>query len=176
MPAIIYGHIAFRRLLAFAADWLIIALWGGLLFGFSLLATGGELVRPGEPWAAQGLGFLTMTLPVTLYFAFCESSRWRASLGKRVAGLVVFRESGARLSFGRAFFRNAIKFVPWEFGHTVAQHAASAGSEEFPVWLWGPAAAAAVGPLWWFAAMCATGRAPYDRWTDARVMRLQERE
>ena len=91
---------AVRRLFAFAVDCLIVALWGAVLFAVVMLATGGNPPRPGNPWTAQVIGFMTMTLPVTLYFGLWESSRWRASPGKRIAGLTVSRQSGGRLSFG----------------------------------------------------------------------------
>jgi uncharacterized RDD family membrane protein YckC len=163
--------VAVRRLLAFAVDWLVVLLWCGLLFGSVMIATSGHPPRPDNPWTAQAIGFLTMTLPVTLYFALCESSAFRASLGKRVLGLVVSRDTGERLAFAPALLRNAIKFVPWEFGHTVAQQAALSGEGGFPAWVWGPAIVALVGPLWWLVAIIATGRAPYDRWALARVLR-----
>ncbi len=146
------------------------ALWIGVLFAAVMLATGGNPPRPGNPWTAQGIGFITMTLPVTLYFGLWESSRWRASLGKRIVGLVVSRQAGGRLSFGRAVLRNAIKFVPWESGHTVAQQAAFAGDGGFLAWVWGPAVVAVVVPLWWLVTLIATGRTPYDRWVGARVV------
>ena len=117
------------------------------------------------------IGFVTMTLPFTLYFALCESSRWRASIGKRIVGLGVFRRSGEQLSFARALLRNASKFAPWEFGHTLAQQATFAGDGGFPVWLWGPTVIAVIGPLWWLAALFVTGDTPYDRWADARIAR-----
>ncbi len=161
--------IALRRVLAFAVDWLVVVLWGGVLFGGVMILTSGNPPRPENPWKAQGIGLLTMTVPVTLYFALFESSALRASLGKRVLGLVVSGETGERLLFGSALLRNAIKFVPWEFGHTVAQQAAFSGEGGFPVWVWGPATVALVGPVWWLIAMIATGRTPYDRWAFARV-------
>ncbi len=150
-------------------DWLVVVLWGGLLFGVVMIATSGNPPRPENPWKAQGIGFLTMTIPFTVYFALCESSAMRASLGKRLLGLVVSRETGERLSFGSALLRNAVKFVPWEFGHTVAQQAALSGEEGFPTWVWGPAIVALAGPVWWLITMIATGRTPYDRWASARV-------
>ena len=70
--------IAVRRSLAFALDWLVVVLWGGILFGGVMIATNGNPLRPENPWAAQAIGLLTMTVPVTLYFALCESSAWRA--------------------------------------------------------------------------------------------------
>jgi uncharacterized RDD family membrane protein YckC len=167
--------IALRRLFAFAIDWLVVVLWGGVVFGAVMLATGGDPPRPANPWAAQAIGFLTMTAPVTLYFALCESSAMRASLGKRVLALAVSRETGERLPFGSALLRNAVKFVPWEFGHMVAQQAIFSGDAEFPAWLWGPVIIAYGGPLWWLVALIATGRTPYDRWASARVARSRER-
>ena len=87
--------IAVRRLLAFAVDWFVlVVLWGGLVFGAVMIATGGNPPQPASPWAAQGISFLTVTLPFTLYSALCESSPMRASLGKRALGLVVSRETG----------------------------------------------------------------------------------
>lgn len=164
----------FLRLVAFAVDWLILAVWGSIIFGIVTLVSGGYPQRPEGAWTAEAIGFLTMTLPFTLYFAFCESSRWRASIGKLIFSLVVVRRSGEKTSFTRALFRNAIKFVPWEFGHMLTQQAAYAGGGDFPVWLWGPAAIAAVGPMWWLLGLFAQGETPYDRWTDVRITRSTE--
>jgi len=125
--------------------------------------------RPGGAWTAQAIGFLTMTLPVTLYFALCENSPMQATLGKRALGLRVESGSGKRLSVGAALLRNAAKFAPWEFGHTVAQQAAYSGDGDFPAWLWIPAAVAAGGPVWWLVSLFTSGRTPYDRWADARI-------
>ncbi len=150
-------------------DWLFLAVWAGLLFGIVMLITKGNPSQPANPWVGQLIGLVTMTFPFTLYFALCESSRWQASIGKRVVRLHVSRRSGGRLSLSRAFLRNAIKFLPWEFGHTVAQQAFAAGDEPFPLWLWGPFIIAMVGPLWWIVSLALTGHTPYDRWTSARV-------
>lgn len=141
----------YRRLLAFAVDWGVFALWAGVIFAIVMLATGGEPPQSESPWIAQAIGFVSVTLPFTLYFALCESSRWRASIGKRALGLIAVRRSGEKLSFARALLRNAIKFAPWEFGHTVVQQAIHAKGEDFPDWLWGPMALAMLGPIWWIA-------------------------
>ncbi len=76
--------ILWRRLLAFLIDWLILALWGGLLFASVMIATDGKPRQAGGPWIAHMISFLGMTLPFSLYFAFCESCQWRASIGKRL--------------------------------------------------------------------------------------------
>jgi uncharacterized RDD family membrane protein YckC len=123
--------VAVRRVLAFAIDWLVVVLWGGVVFAAVMIATSGNPPRPENPWSGQVIGLIAMTVPVTLYFALCESSAMRASLGKRMVGLVVTRETGGRLLFGAALLRNGVKFVPWEFGHTVAQQAAFSGEAGF---------------------------------------------
>jgi len=161
--------VAVRRLLAFSVDWLLMALWGGALFGTVMIATGGNPPRPDGPWIAQGIGFLTMTVPVLLYFAVCESSVMRASVGKRALGLIVLGEAGERLSFGSAVLRNGIKLAPWEFGHTLAQQAAFSGEGGLATWIWVPATFAFVGPVAWMAGVVVTGRAPYDYLARARV-------
>jgi uncharacterized RDD family membrane protein YckC len=163
--------VVLLRLCAFSVDWLLIALWGGALFGVVMFASGGSPPRPDSPWQAQGIGFVTMTLPVVLYFAVCESSVMRASVGKRVLGLVVTDETGARLSFRSAFLRNAIKFAPWEFGHTVAQQAVFSGEAGFATWVWVPAAIAFICPVLWVAGIVVRGRAPYDDLARTRVGR-----
>lgn len=145
--------------------------WGGVVFGAVMLVASGNPRRPDNPWSAQAVSFLTMTMPVILYFAVCESSSTRASLGKRVLGLVVSREMGERLPLGAAFLRNAAKFAPWEMGHTVAQQAVFSGDSGLPAWVWGPGAIAFLGPVWWIVALLVQGRTPYDRWASAVVVR-----
>jgi uncharacterized RDD family membrane protein YckC len=46
-----------------------------------------------------------------LYAAFSESSKWRATLGKRILGLQVVTSSGGKLSFGQASVRHFMKFL-----------------------------------------------------------------
>jgi uncharacterized RDD family membrane protein YckC len=162
--------VAVRRLFAFAVDWfVVVVLWGGMICGAVMLATGGKPPRPGSPWAGQAIGFLSITMPFTLYLALFESSPMRASLGKRALGLVVSQETGGRLSFGSALLRKAVKFAPWEFGHIVTWQSFFSGEEGLPAWVWGPATIAFVGPVWWLVTIIATGRTPYDRWASARV-------
>lgn len=166
--------IAVRRLLAFTVDWFVVLVWGAVLFGVVTIVTNGNLPQPTSAWQAQGIGLLAMTLPITLYFAVCEASPMRASLGKRCLGLVISGETGGRLSFGAALARNAIKFVPWELGHVVAHQAVFSADGGLETWGHGAVALAGAVPCWWLAAMLRTGRAPYDRWTKAWVTRADD--
>ena len=46
-----------------------------------------------------------------LYCAFMESSKWRATLGKRLLGLQVMNIDGGRVTFGQATVRHFMKFL-----------------------------------------------------------------
>lgn len=112
-----------QRLAAFGVDYLVILLYMGVLalVMTTVMTTVGaplaETLR--APWQAQLLGFVTLTLPVGLYFAVAEGV-FGATLGKRLLGLRVVDARGGRLSPGRSLLRSAVKFSPWELGHTAA--------------------------------------------------------
>jgi uncharacterized RDD family membrane protein YckC len=161
--------VGLRRLVAFCVDWLLIALWGSVLFGAVMALTGGRGTSVGDPWTSQAIGLVTMTIPVTLYFALTESSGWQASVGKRILRLRVTSASGERLSPGRSLLRNAVKFIPWELGHTVAQQAAFAGDARVPLWVWLISAVSFGIPLIWVITVLLRNRTPYDVWAGAAV-------
>lgn len=54
---------------------------------------------------------LVATLMAWLYFAFCESSAWQATLGKLAVGIRVTDVHGARISLPRALGRYPAKFL-----------------------------------------------------------------
>jgi len=68
---------------------------------------------------SQLMGFLFVTLPVILYFAFGESSRHQATWGKQRLKLKVTDYNGNKVGFWRAFARTLLKFIPWEISHTL---------------------------------------------------------
>ena len=111
-----------------------------------------------------------MTLPVVLYFSISESSGHKATFGKRALGLTVIGVAGGIVSFGRSLARSSIKFIPWEFGHIVANQAAFSGDAELPTWVYGPMAVAFLVPLWWLVSMFSNGRTPYDRASSTQVV------
>ena len=106
-------RVSWRRLAAFAVDYLVIACYLGLLYmvGRSVGVTWVQ-----TPWQAHLLGFTTLTLPVTLYFALLEARG--ATLGKQVLGLRVTGHRGDPLPLDRSLLRSAVKFLPWELSHT----------------------------------------------------------
>jgi uncharacterized RDD family membrane protein YckC len=114
--------LLWSRLLAFAVDYLFIALYLLLLVGVGALirltplcADFGALFA--NPASAELTSFILLVLPVLLYFALMESSRWQATIGKRVVGLRVMTMGGGRVGFPRSLLRNALKLIPWELAH-----------------------------------------------------------
>jgi uncharacterized RDD family membrane protein YckC len=116
-----------RRLLAFALDYVLIAIYLAVLALGSLvvLATplrGAYAAVWANAWSAELAGFFLLTAPVIVYFALSESSREGATLGKQIAHLRVLGVDGRRLRVGSAFLRSAIKFLPWELAHFTIWH------------------------------------------------------
>jgi uncharacterized RDD family membrane protein YckC len=59
-----------------------------------------------------GIAFIAvLTIGGWLYCAFSESSKWRATIGKRMIGLEVVNASGGKLTFGQASVRHFMKFL-----------------------------------------------------------------
>jgi uncharacterized RDD family membrane protein YckC len=163
------SSVGLRRLVALGVDWLVIVLWGGMLLAAVMALSDGRGPNIRSPWIAQGIGFVSMTVPVTLYFVVSESSRWRASVGKRLLRLSVTTTLGQRMPWARSLLRNTVKFIPWECGHMVAQQAIYAGHGQPPVWVWGFAAVSLALPLVWVVTALLRNRTPYDAWSEAVV-------
>jgi len=68
-----------------------------------------------DPWETKvftGVAYiLILAVGSWLYCAFAESSRWRATVGKRLLGLQVVTLEGERTSFGQATARHFMKFL-----------------------------------------------------------------
>jgi len=110
-----------RRLLAYSIDiTLLYAMLVGLQVGF-VAVTGGVV----NDWiAAQHMGiltwgwiFLTISLPMWLYFILNESGPRQASLGKSLLGLKVTDLNGNRLMVTTATWRTVCKLAFFEIGH-----------------------------------------------------------
>ena len=96
----------FRRRLAYWID--ITLLYAGLLalqFGFTTLtnaAFANWLVSRHNGFLTFGWIFLTISLPMWLYFILNESATYQATFGKLLLGLKVTDLSGNRLTVARA--------------------------------------------------------------------------
>ena len=117
-----------KRLKAFMLDCLIIFAYLVVLAGvnYGILLSGGvfENSSPNfaSPIARDAIAFLTLILPVILYFTLQESSSRQATWGKRKVGIRVVNASGGRLSKKQAFVRSLVKFLPWQIAHTCIYH------------------------------------------------------
>lgn len=98
------------RTLAYLIDSLIGGV--GLFFAIQALAVAlglsvaGNVTHQGAGAAGAALGsllgFMLGLLSSSLYYTILESSKWQATIGKRLLGLRVTDEAGARIGFGRA--------------------------------------------------------------------------
>lgn len=111
-----------RRLVAFAYDYIVIAMYIGVLAGISLLIEPvGELLRQRlftTPVTSDLAGFVLLILPVILYFTLQEGSARGSTWGKRRTGVRVVSVQGEPIGYGRALLRAAVKFLPWQIAHT----------------------------------------------------------
>ena len=111
-----------ERVAAFVLDYGIILVYLGAITLFALLMNSLFSVNQWlftDRIRAQLSGFLFITLPVSLYFAFSESSIRQATWGKQRLGLKVTDRTGNRIAFWRAVARTGLKFIPWELAHTL---------------------------------------------------------
>ena len=116
-----------RRIAAFAWDYLVVVAYIVLLAVFSSIAWFGVLGRlPGagdrSPWLFDLIAFVTLVLPVILYFSVHEASASQATWGKRRAGVRVTTVDGGRLNMRRSLLRSGLKFLPWQIVHTALFH------------------------------------------------------
>lgn len=111
-----------RRTQAFLLDYVAILAYMALLAAvFVPLSRGaqGSRLRSLSPLGGDLLAFVTLVLPVTLYFAIGDASRKQGSWGKQRMGIRVQTLDGQRLGLGRSLLRSALKFLPWQTAHTV---------------------------------------------------------
>jgi uncharacterized RDD family membrane protein YckC len=113
----------FKRLLAYLLDCTIGYLVLLLLVQAVILAPVRESVGLTDDWFRDPVNtylyvFITISLPMILYFTLFDSSRWQASPGKRLFGLqTVNAQRQTSVAFGKAFLRNLLKLLPWEISH-----------------------------------------------------------
>ncbi len=176
-------NLALRRLLAFLVDYGVMVLFVAVLSatGFAIRAQLG--LTPSAPTTfkqkllAQALIVATVTLPIVIYFAVSESSRWQATIGKRVLRLQVKAYRGGRPPLLRTLLRAVAKFAPWELAHTGVWHVpgtpfvSEPAAFNYAIWI-----TATLLALWWFASLwLGDGRTPYDRIAGTVVTRCAKR-
>jgi len=122
-----YGSFGIR-LKAFAFDYLIICGYIFLLAAVTMAVIKiSEFLElslrwPKNPVLADLMAFITLVLPVILYFTLQESSSKQSTWGKRKAGIWVVNANGGRLTRMQAFVRSLVKMIPWQIAHTCLFH------------------------------------------------------
>ena len=117
-----------KRLKAFSYDYLIICAYIILLVAATIVAVktagfmGLSLRWPQNPPRADLMAFVTLILPVIMYYTLSESSPKQATWGKRKVGIQVVNADGGRLNRIPAFVRALVKLLPWQIGHTCLFH------------------------------------------------------
>ena len=167
------------RIKAFAFDYLVILGYLAVLAGVGTWLTLGPVgdrwtLLMSDPIRADFVAFLTLVLPMVLYFALSEASAVGGTVGKRRVGLRVVGHSGARLRLPRSVARSGLKFLPWQMAHTAMFHIPG-----FPVSPGEPPAWSPVilGIVWLLVALYLLGLTPvfggrtlYDRVTGSTVV------
>ena len=117
-----------KRLKAFGFDYLIICGYIILLTGVTMVVVkfssllGLPLRWPENPILANSMAFVTLVLPVILYFTFQESSPKQSTWGKRKVGIRVVNAGESTLTRSQAFIRSLVKVIPWQIAHTCLFH------------------------------------------------------
>jgi len=169
----------FKRLLAYLVDLLVIYLYIFVLFASSM---GVNEIFPFHHLMAKsyvlrhGISFLSLSLPVFLYFFLSEAGPKGATLGKRLMKLKVVPNPFGTISKKDLAIRNMLKFLPWEWAHTFIHlnpDFLTSGQASTPALIVGyifPVAIMVVFVIMIF--FSSKHLAPYERWSNTRVVQL----
>ncbi|MGH2401404.1 MAG: RDD family protein [Candidatus Limnocylindria bacterium] len=110
-----------RRTGAAGLDYLVIVAWVGVVTVIGAVA---RTLAPGvmdglfaSPIGGELAGFMSLTMPVALYFIVLEASPSGGTWGKRRLGLRVTTVDGERIGLRRSAARTILKLLPWELSH-----------------------------------------------------------
>jgi uncharacterized RDD family membrane protein YckC len=164
--------LAWRRVAAWAVDWLIISAYAVALVPLGLLLVGRSVRLPSLGWNAAS--FIVLIVPATVWLAAWEGARSGATPGKRLLGLRVRLSREGDVGRRRAAVRNTLKVaLPWELGHTAAFLLADpkgSGSTAL-VGMASAVLACALAAGYVASVFIGTGRTPYDLAAATRVVR-----
>jgi len=107
-------------MLAFGLDGVLIAFATAALYAIFQATVGAPVDVFPQAWQWKSFLFALATVPSTIYFVLCESSRSQATFGKRVLHVRVVDVYGARISTGRALLRTLVKLLPWALAYVAS--------------------------------------------------------
>ena len=92
-----------------AAQWGLFVLTDGFPFN--------RMAAINNGWLIYGWVFLTVSIPIWLYFILQERTPRGATIGKRLLGLALYSENGEKAQLNQIITRTIIKLLPWEIFH-----------------------------------------------------------
>ena len=106
--------VLIRRFAALLIDYLLLFIYGGVLFLFSPILS--PLFQK-SAWQAELFGLILLVAPVFLYFFLFEASYLKATPGKLLFHIKVIKIDGTNFNYKNSFLRSLVKLIPWEFAH-----------------------------------------------------------
>jgi len=93
-----------------------------IFFQWALLSNLREIIGITNEWFVNSLNlqlyvFLTISLPVWLYFTYTDSKQSNGTIGKRIMKLKVLNYNNEKIGLKRNLVRTALKLAPWEISH-----------------------------------------------------------
>jgi len=111
--------LALKRFLAYWIDFVVLGSFLVSLQGLIFRMTSGfPFVSLDQGYKIELWVLLTFSLPVWLYFVWCETVK-RQTLGKRLLKLVVVSETGTAIGWKQALLRTFVRLPPWELTHLI---------------------------------------------------------
>ena len=169
----------FRRLAAYGIDILLIYVYVFLLFGISMAV---NFVFPFHHLMSESYllrhstGFLTLSLPVLIWFWKWESGTHQATPGKRVMRIRLEGTRGHALDPKQVLVRNLLKFLPWEWAHTFLHihpdFLLGGDAPTLAVWLGMFAPQIVVLGYVMTVILRKDGRSPYDMFSSTQIVRV----
>lgn len=167
---------ALQRAFAWGLNVIVILAWIGFITGVRLFVVGDSAPPDGEATSkliGHGIGLLTLTVPVWLYFSLME---WRFgySLGKAALGLRVVDPTGHYPSLPLSMLRNALLLAPWEMAHAAMWWSLGTPFLDAPsdTTFLVLAAALALGLVWFVSTLVWPGRSLHDRLSGTKVVQV----
>lgn len=108
------------RVAAYSID--IVLLLAGILITQALLRPVNPLLGQSQStsgWRNHLWVYVTVSIPILIYFALSFSSKWQATFGMRLLGINVAGTGGESIGFGRALLRSLVMLIPFELNHVV---------------------------------------------------------
>jgi uncharacterized RDD family membrane protein YckC len=106
--------ILIRRFTALLIDYLLLAIYAGVLFLFSPIL--GPLFQK-SAGQSEFLGIVLLVIPVFLYFFIFEASYLKATPGKLFFHIKVIKIDGTNFNYKNSLIRSLVKLIPWEIAH-----------------------------------------------------------